>query len=98
MQLGKWHPFKELAIVVWRKFACIHLASSFFALFPTTMFYTKPKLTAILTMYTYHFKAYPTFKVQLEDAVQQAYITNKDQYETLCNVQDFYEVYLPTVC
>ncbi len=97
VQLGKWHPFKELASLVWRAFLPIHLADSFFLLFLTTSCRTKPKLTSILTMFTYHFQSYIHIREALQEALQQTQ-NMRDRYENLMNLRDFYEVYIPTVC
>ncbi len=96
VHLGKWHPFKELAALVWRFYLPIHLADSFFALFPTSSCKTKPKLTSILTMFTYHFQSYPHIRDTLQEALQ-ATTNHRDQHENLLNLRDFYEVYIPTV-
>ncbi len=96
VHLGKWHPFKELASLVWKFFLPIHLADSFFALFPTSACYIKPKLTSILTMFAYHFNVYPYIRAALQEAINTTRNT-PDRRELLLNLRDFYEIYVPTV-
>lgn len=95
--LGKWHPFKEFAHLVWRKFLHLNIASSFFSLFPTATCYSKPKLTSVLSIFGYHQRAYPLFAEHLHTSYQNAILLRSPFVEDLRNLIDFYEIYVPTV-
>ncbi len=95
--LGKWHVFKEFAMLLWRYYLPSVMGKSFFALFATTKCYVKPQLNSVLTMLAYHFAIFPRIRPILRDALLA---TGRDGpfHEDLQNLMDLYEVYLPTVC
>jgi hypothetical protein len=95
--LGKWHPFKELAALVFRKYLHINIVSSYFALFPTGTCYNKPRLTSILSMLGFHAQAYPVFRDQLQAAILHPHTLANGNMDDLMNLRDLYELYIPTV-
>lgn len=96
--MGKWHPNKEIAELLWKRYCPSVFAPCFHALFPTTTCYEKPKLLSLQVMYSYCLLAYPEFARELRDTIAEAEASNNRYLSDLLNLQDLFEIYLPTVC
>jgi hypothetical protein len=96
LNLGLWHTYKHISLLTWRKFGPSVLAGLWHNLWPDSIFFKKPRLQSVTEIFTYLRLAYPSFKDQLQKAIDDDK-TNLQSRICLQNIKDLCEYYIPVV-
>ena len=96
LTLGWWHCYKQANLILWR-FAGPHfLWPMFHALIPRSAIRKTPKLVTIATFLSYVRLAYPRFRVQLAEAINNPAVTDNNKRH-LINLKRLCEFFIPAV-
>ena len=97
INLGLWHTYKHVSLLIWRKFGPTILAGLWHFMFPDGSWFSKPKLQTVTKIFTLIRLAYPLFKKNLEDALAKAHELKVQSRTCLKNLQDLVEYFIPAV-
>lgn len=95
---GPWHAMKQAATDVWRTFHHTLIAPAFHSLFPHRLCIAAPKLSLILSFFSYLHYVYPHIRSTLNKAIATAISTGSEYATDLKNMRDFFQFYIPIVC
>jgi hypothetical protein len=96
VNLGLWHTYKHVSLLIWRKFGLILFAGLWHFMFPNSMYFPKPRLVAVTKIFTLLRLAYSGFKHQLIAALESETIHLQTRI-CLQNSQDLCEYFIPVV-
>ena len=95
--LGTWHVFKMASTCVWRMAGPDFIAPLFHDFFPTSPFPWAPRLVLSTRIFSLIRLAYPSFRQQLNAALEKEALTNI-QKSHLLNLRSLCEWLIPKVC
>ena len=97
INLGLWHTYKHVSLLIWRKFGQTIIAGLWHFLYPDGSWFSKPKLQIVTKIFTLIRLAYPSFKKDLEEALAIAHELREQTRVCLQNLQDLIEYFIPAV-